>query len=593
MSDKRRTFGQFETPPDVADLLLGFCLRRPGDRLLDPSCGSGAFLERAALMQRWLAPDVPQGDTLWGVELDAEAAALARETLPQAQIVNDNFFEWEPGRERIFDAIIGNPPYTRAEWIGRLTVEGARGRQMAIFENQEASPSDRKTGGREGGQAVPGGVLDRRAGLYAYFFVHGSEFVREGGRFGFVVPNSWLDVAYGERLKQFLLEHYKILAIVESNVERWFKKASVNTCLLVLEKCQDASQRARNRVRLVRLKEPLSKLIPYELNSRERPAHLERLTGRMLPNRDMDGAEMAIRVVDQSSLASTGKWGVALRAPAVYRKRSQDPGLHPLGSWARIQRGYTTGANAFFFLNSETISKWGIETRFRRPLLKSLRNIRLRQVTFADCSLQVLLIPPKSKLSGTAAAEYIAWGEAQGFHRRRTCASRNPWFRLPAQEPGPIVLPKGIWDRHFGPLLQGQIMLDQQLYQVHLAEGISPLAAAALLNSSWLGLQLELHGRVNFGEGVLWLAGYEVESLQLPDPRYAPPEQLAEITRQFTRQLERPVGKVDEDLARPAWKAFNAAVFDLLGLTASEGAAVNEALLERVAARKAKARASR
>jgi hypothetical protein len=108
-----------------------------------------------------------------------------------------------------------------------------------------------------------------------------------------------------------------------------------------------------------------------------------------------------------------------------------------------------------------------------------------------------------------------------------------------------------------------------------------------------LGLQLELHGRVNFGEGVLWLAGYEVESLQLPDPRYVPPEQLAEITRQFTRQLERPVGKADEDLARPAWKAFNAAVFDLLGLTASEGAAVNEALLERVAARKAKARASR
>ena len=119
------------------------------------------------------------------------------------------------------------------------------------------------------------------------------------------------------------------------------------------------------------------------------------------------------------------------------------------------------------------------------------------------------------------------------------------------------------------------------------------LAAAALLNSSWLGLQLELHGRVNLGEGVLWLAGYEVESLQLPDPRYIPPEQLAEITRQFARQLDRPVGKIDEELSRPAWKAFNSAVSDVLGLTPSEGAAVNEALLERVAARKAKAVISR
>ena len=62
------------------------------------------------------------------------------------------------------------------------------------------------------------------------------------------------------------------------------------------------------------------------LISRERLAHLERLTGRMLPNRDMDGAEMAIRVVDQSSLASTGKWGVALRAPAVYREAISRPG---------------------------------------------------------------------------------------------------------------------------------------------------------------------------------------------------------------------------------------------------------------------------
>ena len=40
MNDKRRTYGQFETPIDVADLLLGFCLRRPGDRvgIWAPNC---------------------------------------------------------------------------------------------------------------------------------------------------------------------------------------------------------------------------------------------------------------------------------------------------------------------------------------------------------------------------------------------------------------------------------------------------------------------------------------------------------------------------------------------------------------------------
>ncbi|MEZ4515530.1 MAG: N-6 DNA methylase [Chloroflexota bacterium] len=55
MNSKQRTWGQFETPTDLADLLLGLCLRRPGDRVLDPSCGEGALLVRAANWQRWIA----------------------------------------------------------------------------------------------------------------------------------------------------------------------------------------------------------------------------------------------------------------------------------------------------------------------------------------------------------------------------------------------------------------------------------------------------------------------------------------------------------------------------------------------------------
>ena len=45
MITKQRAWGQFATPTDVADLLLGFGLRRPSDRLLDPSCGDGALLK--------------------------------------------------------------------------------------------------------------------------------------------------------------------------------------------------------------------------------------------------------------------------------------------------------------------------------------------------------------------------------------------------------------------------------------------------------------------------------------------------------------------------------------------------------------------
>lgn len=146
-------------------------------------------------------------------------------------------------------------------------MEAQLGQQLPLFD--PASPDERVTAARPGKRAqaiLPGRmwgrVLNRRAGLHAYFFVHSAAFLREGGRLGFVVPNGWLDVAYGEALKQFLLDDFKVVALIESQVERWFPAAKVNTCLVVLERCQDPAGRAHNLVRFIRLRRPLRQLIP-------------------------------------------------------------------------------------------------------------------------------------------------------------------------------------------------------------------------------------------------------------------------------------------------------------------------------------------
>lgn len=581
MSDKQRTYGQFETPPAVADLLLGFCLREPADRMLDPSCGTGAFLSRAVLMKEWLNPELGLPDTLWGVELDADAAASAQEALPHSHIIHSNFFELEPWPQP-FDAIIGNPPYTRAEWIGRLPESPRLAHQLSIFNGMSSilepvGHLDRPLG------------LSRRAGLHAYFFVHGTDFLREEGRFGFVVPNSWLDVAYGERLKQFLLDHYRILALIESNVERWFSEAKVNTCLVVMEKCSDVAARVANKVSLVRLFRPLAELIPFEEDDPQRLSQLDELIPRVMSGRDLQSEGLATRVVSQRELSATDKWGVAIRSPAVYRRRSKDPGLVPLGSWATIHRGFTTGANTFFYLDDQTVEKWGIEEELRRPLLKSLRNVDKRRVTAADCQHQVLWIPPLTNLNGTAVARYVTWGESQGLHKRRTCAGRQPWYSLPEQDEAQILMPKGIWERHFLPMLNDDVLVDQQLYRVRFSHRISPLVAAALLNSAWFALQVELHGRVNFGEGVLWLATYELEELRLPNPRYLPADQATRLEEAYQPFMNRPVTSIPEVMSEPAWHAYNGVVFDILGFSASEAGTVTEALLERVATRRMKA----
>ncbi len=589
MTSKRRTWGQFATPTDVADVLLGFCLRRPGDRLLDPSCGDGALLRRATRWRAWLseAAAAPPGEALYGIELDEEAAARAA-TVAGANVVPANFLALAPtaplaalgGRPLgDFDALIGNPPYTRAEWIGRLSDAA----QLPLFGDAQAAPQPPP-------YAVPGelsATLSGRAGLHAYFLLHSLAFLRPRGRLGFVMPNSWLDIAYGAALKRFLLDHFRVLAIIESAVERWFAGASVNTCILILERADDAAVRADNRVRLARLRRPLHELLGVAADDSRRVAAVEQLIGRLLPGGDRPAGDIAVRVCRQGDLVAEERWGPLLRAPAVYLRPSS-PALVPLGRWADIRRGHTTGANDFFYLDARRATALGIAPRFRRPLLKSLRGIQRPRLSAADCRHELLLIPPDAPLEGEL-ADYVAWGEARGVHRRATCAGRQPWYSLAEQPASPLLLAKGVWQRHFAPLADAPVAIDQQIYGLRLpAEWLA--AAAALLNSVWFALQCELRGRLNLGEGVLWLAAYELAAIPLPDL-----PALGETARRDLAAAHARLGEgaivAAETLEQPDRLALDELVFDLVGLPAAEREAARAALRACLDGRRARARA--
>lgn len=583
MTSKQRTWGQFATPVDVADLLLGFCLRRPGDRLLDPSCGEGALLRRAAQWQNWLSssPGERAADSLFGIELDPQAAAQAS-GVSGATVLQANFLALDPlsapiGRD--FDAILGNPPYTRAEWIHHL--DGAEA-QLPLFPDSPGEPP-RAVLSRELSAA-----LSHRAGLHAYFLLHGAGFLRQGGRLGFVVPNGWLDVAYGTALKRFLLEHFRILAVIESAVERWFLDAGVNTCVVILEKSDDPAARSANRVRFVRLRRPLRELLASDADDPRRVAAVERWLGRLLPAGDRRSDDLTVRVRPQGELAAGDRWGAFLRAPDVVLRPPRS--LAPLGTWATIHRGATTGANSFFYLDRRRADQLGIEPAFRRPLLKSLRDIHTLHVRADDCEYELLSIPAGAQLAGTAAADYLASGAARGIDRRTTCAGRNPWYVLPAPAGGSLLLAKGIWLRHFAAMAVAAIAVDQQIYRLHPAEGIAPGAAAALLNSAWFALQCELRGRVNLGEGVLWLATYELAAMPLPDPRMLNADQNRDLEAAFGRLAARPLAATAGDLAQPDRWALDELVFDLVGLSAAERVEARDALSDCLAGRQRRAR---
>jgi hypothetical protein len=102
-------------------------------------------------------------------------------------------------------------------------------------------------------------------------------------------------------------------------------------------------------------------------------------------------------------------------------------------------------------------------------------------------------------------------------------------------------------------------------------------------------LQLELHGRVNFGEGVLWLAAYELLDLRLPDPRYMLPGQLTALIDTFEPLLELTVASVQEEADNSAWQAYNSIANEIFHFSDDEARSVNISLLERAATRRIKA----
>ncbi len=389
--EERHYLGQYFTNADVVDLILKFSLLHEDDKVLDPSSGAGTFLVRSyqhkkLMNQRKSHQELLQ--SLWGNDIARFPAHLATINLAindlavdenYPNILHEDFFtflvgdegfvpeKWRKARAktlglhvrdviypRWFDAIVGNPPYTRQEEIGEISPEDLEYKKNII--RQSLSYHGKKMAD-----------IGKKAGIYAYFFVHGTKFLKEGGHFGFIVPNSWLDTDYGKGLQEFFLRYYKIISIIESKVERWFEEADINTCIVLVQKCKNKKQRDENRVRFVQLKKPLRHFIPPARDiwekQLERVNEIDKLKRTILAhNERYENDDLKIFPKSQEELWNEGfdqkeekfkgaKWGKYLRAPEIYFKILEKCNdlLVPLKDVADVRFGIKTGANDFFF----------------------------------------------------------------------------------------------------------------------------------------------------------------------------------------------------------------------------------------------------
>jgi len=669
--EERHALGQYFTREDLVDLILAFTVHDPDGCYLDPTCGSGTFLNRCYSRLRWLSAyrkDHRQLlSQLWGIDIAHFPAELATINLFRQDLSDysnfprihvRDFFEVKPGDEfefpppkpgsksdvRIkesiptFSAAFGNFPYIRQELIERqvkgykrfLTEVLARDWLLefpAAFKTRaKESELDllREKSTEEASEAISDLVhqgritllLSGQADIYTYLFFHGARFLEEGGRLGFVTSNAWLDVAYGAELKCFFLEKFKVITIVESRVEPWFEDPSVNTVFTILERCDDAEERAQHTVKFVKLKKRFAELIPHrdlKIEEARRWEHINRLVAkieslgaeylrfdRTAVVNELEGVatyeddDFRVQMVKQGDLRdelegkeALAKWGQYLRAPNVYFEILEKAGdrLVPLKEVAEVRRGYTAGITKFFYLDEDRIEHWGIEEEFLRPVVTSLKELETLVIRDENARKRLFVCPfSKEELRRTGknkAVRYIEWGEQQktkgrgrvgkaGIHFPEvpSVRSRRYWHALKLKEPSHIVINRFVGQRFFFPVNEGKLLISDTFFECIFHR--DPELMSALINSTFTYLIAELTGRITWAQGVLYVYGPEIRGMLLPDPTFISEEHRRRILKAFDKLKNRPIGSVFEEVKKRDRRKLDAAVLEALGLEPKE-----------------------
>ena len=199
------------------------------------------------------------------------------------------------------------------------------------------------------------------------------------------------------------------------------------------------------------------------------------------------------------------KWGGKyLRAPDIYwtiLEKGKEK-LVRLRDIAEVRFGIKIGANDFFFLDNERIQEWGIESEYLKPVIKSPRECKSIRVDPSQLQLKLFMCHKnKAELAGTAALDYIKWGESQGFHQRPSCKGRVRWWDLGQREMPSLSFNYLISSTARTLYARDGCYTSDNFQEIHTDSGLI-LSLCASLNSTLFQLMVNMAGRSNFGGAV-------------------------------------------------------------------------------------------
>jgi len=624
--EERHVLGQFYTPRPIAELIIKWAVRSPDDKVLDPGCGSGTFLveayKRLAELKlkkpfkeiKHVPEDVHKQilNQLYGIDINEFPAHLTSMNLamknvrvpsPILNIFVRDYFTIVPGYKEFlpykvktfegvkevkvefkdFDAVVGNPPYTRWTEIPEFTRKQIRDKLGGIISKYDLEAQ------------VVRGV---EPGIYVYWIIHSTGFLKEGGRLGMIISDSWLQTDYGRNFFKFLLDHYKIHAVIDISA-RVFPVPLIGACIVLLEKCSNEGERRNNKTVFMYLDVSKGSMDVDEVLKLIDEAKSKILPGQAITKELSSGAKALIKVYTQGELMRFEGRVINLifSADDILNSLRQSPLIVELLELFEPSRGNTVwsvwairhgrrpdvGGEEFFYLNEDEVRRYGIPREFLYPLLPSSRYLKFFTFTQRDwdelrskgvkCYL-FLCHRPRNELPQQV-LRYIQLGEgpnAQIRLRRRpgesegrpvseSLASRTrcehrtvffDWYDLGGVVEAPIYIARGAqyWIRFV--LAKFQCALDDRILALIPRQGVQfdeveLKALLAYLNSSFTQLQAEVIGR-STGGGMIELDVRPLSTFLVLNVKALPREDVAKLAQLFDK-LEseaRRLGGADE-----------------------------------------------
>jgi type I restriction enzyme M protein len=205
--------GEFYTPAEVSTLLAKLVEPKEGDRVCDPSCGSGSLLLKVA------SEIGVKNLSLNGQEINGSTWALARMNMFLHEMDNARI-EWgdtinspkltENDSLMKFDIVVANPPFSLDKW-------GA-----------EDASADRY-------QRFHRGIPPKSKGDYA-FITHMIETLNEHGKAGVVLPHGVLFRGSSEgKIREQLIKENLLKAVIGLPANLFFG-TGIPACILVFDK---------------------------------------------------------------------------------------------------------------------------------------------------------------------------------------------------------------------------------------------------------------------------------------------------------------------------------------------------------------------